>query len=238
MEHPAARTVLIILEGRTQVFNNPADLLSIVLGGTLGRSGRKRARRATRFLSGHKGFLSTSAIIGAAGVAWGIYDTLKNQDSTQPASGSPLPVPGGAAAAIPPIPAVPVAFEQVDPLARIIRLAVSAARADGQLNDQERAMILERARQAGLESIVEAELNQSRALADIVRGVTDPAIKNDLYVLAFAIVRADETVSGAERIYLAQLAHQLGLDPAAVQALEAETSVKIDAQSESDDPTT
>ena len=81
--------------------------------------------------------------------------------------------------------------------------------------------------------IVEAELAQTRSLSDIVRGVTDPAVKKDLYVLAFAIVRADETVSGAERIYLAQLAHQLGLDPAAVQAIEAETANKIDSQSDS-----
>ena len=43
-------------------------------------------------------------------------------------------------------------------------------------------------------------------------------------MLAFTIVRADETVTGAERIYLAQLAHQLGLDPAAVRAIETETA--------------
>ena len=79
-------------------------------------------------------------------------------------------------------------------------------------------MIIERAREAGLEAVVEAELAQTRPLSDIVRGVTDAAMKKDLYVLAFAIVRADETVSGAERIYLAQLAHQLGLDAAATQA--------------------
>ena len=39
-------------------------------------------------------------------------------------------------------------------------------------------------------------------------------------MLAFTIVRADETVSGAERIYLAQLAHQLGLDAATAARLE------------------
>jgi uncharacterized membrane protein YebE (DUF533 family) len=133
------------------------------------------------------------------------------------------------------VPGVPVAAaigDAIDPLARVIRLAVSAARADGQLTDQERAMIMDRAREAGLESIVEAELAQTRPLAEIVRGVTDPAVKKDLYILAFAIVRADETVSGAERIYLAQLAHQLGLDPAAVQSIETETANKIDAQPE------
>ena len=93
-------------------------------------------------------------------------------------------------------------------------------------------MITARASEVGLESIVEAELNQTRPLADIARGVTDPAIKKDLYVLAFAIVRADENVSGAERIYLAQLAHQLGLDAAAALAIETETASKIDSQPE------
>jgi uncharacterized membrane protein YebE (DUF533 family) len=217
------------------VLNNPADLLSIVLGGTLGRSGRKRARKATRFLTGHKGFLSTSAIIGAAGVAWGIYDTLKNQNQGAHAAGT---APGAAAPGVAPIsgtpvPPIPAAVEAaIDPVVRIIRLAVSAAKADGQLTDAERQMISERAREAGLESVVDAELAQSRPLAEIVRGVTDPAEKNDLYVLAFTIVRADENVSGAERIYLAQLAHQLGLDPAAAQKLEADTAAKIDAQPE------
>ena len=219
------------------MLNNVTDVLSVVLRGSLGRSGRKRARRATSFLTGHRGFLSTSALIGAAGVAWGIYDTLKAKDQsaimvpTVPEVPGVPGVPGvQGASAIPPIPA---AFEAaLDPVARIIRLAVSAAKADGTLSDQERAAILAHAREAGLESVVEAELAQTRQLADIVRGVTDPAIRKDLYVLAFAIVRADETVSGAERIYLAQLAHQLGLDPAAVQAIEAETSSKIDSQTE------
>ncbi len=225
------------------MLNNPADVLSVVLRGTLGRSGRKRARRATKFLTGHGGFLSASTMIAAAGVAWGIYDTLKNQNSPMAPGGATVPggstvplgsVPAGSTVpAVPTVPAMPAAFEAaLDPLARIIRLAVSAAKADGQLTDQERAMIMARAREAGLETAVEAELNQTRPLADIVRGVTDPAIKKDLYVLAFAIVRADENVSGAERIYLAQLAHQLGLDPAAVQAIENETASKIDSLSE------
>ena len=207
------------------MLNNPADVLSIVLSGTLGRSGRKRARRATRFLTGHKGFLSTSALIGMAGVAWGIYDTLKAQNNpTVPG------VPG--VQAVPPLPNVPPLPATVDPVVQVIQLAISAAKADGTLTEQERALILERARQAGLESLVEAELGQTRSLADIVRGITDDQMKKDLYVLAFTIVRADEAVSGAERIYLAQLAHRLGLDVAAVSSLEAETSKNIDSQPE------
>lgn len=226
------------------MLNNPADVLSIVLRGTLGRSGRKRARKATRFLTGNRGFLSTSALIGMAGVAWGIYDTLKGQDQETAipaaqgvqgaAQGTVVPPVPGAGYPVPPVPgSVPSAFEAaIDPVARVIRLAVSAAKADGTLSDPERALILERAREAGLEAAVEAELTQTRALADIVRGVSDPQVKKDLYVLAFTIVRADESVSGAERIYLAQLAHQLGLDAASVASLEADTAAKIDAEGE------
>jgi uncharacterized membrane protein YebE (DUF533 family) len=234
------------------VLNNPADVLSIVLRGTMGRSGRKRARKATKFLTGNKGFLSTSALIGMAGVAWGIYDTLKQQGTVPgvpevpgvPGVGSQGAVGsqavqgswGSQSSQVPPAPAVPpmpAAFEAaLDPVTRVIRLAVSAAKADGALTDQERALIIERAREAGLESVVETELAQTRPLADIVRGVTDAQLKKDLYVLAFTIVRADEALSGAERIYLAQLAHQLGLDAASVTSLEAETSTKIDQQPE------
>ena len=214
------------------MLNNVTDVLSVVLSGTLGRSGRKRARRATSFLTGHRGFLSTSALIGAAGVAWGIYDTLKNQNQNQAPGVPAVPaVPSVGGQQVPPIPS---AFDAAfDPVARIIRLAVSAARADGVLSEQERALILGRAREAGLEPVVEGELAQTRQLSDIVAGVTDPAMKKELYVLAFTIVRADETVSGAERIYLAQLAHKLGLDAAAAQALETETATKIDSQTES-----
>ena len=215
------------------MLNNVTDVLSVVLSGTLGRSGRKRARRASSFLTGHRGFLSASTLIGAAGVAWGIYDTLKakNQGAVPVVPGVPsVPYVPGAGASIPPIPAA--VDNALDPVSRIIRLAVSAAKADGTLSDQERGVILARAREAGLESVVEAELAQTRPLADIVRGVADPEMKQELYVLAFTIVRADESVSGAERIYLAQLAHQLGLDAGAVQVIENETSAKIDSQTE------
>jgi uncharacterized membrane protein YebE (DUF533 family) len=219
------------------VLNNPADVLSIVLRGTLGRAGRKRARRATRFLTGNRGFLGASGLIAAAGVAWGIYDTMKGNDA--PSYGASVPlvpqVPEVPRGTVPPVPgaAVPAAVESaLDPVARVIRLAVSAAKADGSLSEAERGMIMDHARQAGLEAAVEAELSQTRPLGDIVRGVTDPAMKKELYVLAFTIVRADDSVSGAERIYLAQLAHQLGLDAAAVATIENETAAQIDSQSE------
>ncbi len=192
------------------MFNNPADILSVVLRGAMGRSGRKRARRATNFLTGEGGFLTASSVLAAAGVAWGIYDGVKGQDVPQ--------LPRGAV--VPPIPVL-----------QMIRLAVSASRADGELSALEREQILSRARAAGLEAMLEPELAQtSRPLAEIVEGITDSAAGKEFYTLAFTIVRADEVVTGGERIYLAQLAHCLGLDPATVAAIEAETTAKIDAQ--------
>jgi uncharacterized membrane protein YebE (DUF533 family) len=199
---------------------NTTDILSIFLNGAIGSRGRKRARKAANFLSGHKGFLSASTILGAAGVAWGIYETLQNQGATG-ATGATTTVP-------PPLPADDRALPME--VLRVVRLAVSAARADGTLLPAERALILSHAREAGVESTVELELASPRPLSEIVSGIADDQRRRDLYVLAFTIVRADEHVSGAERVYLAQLAHQLGLDAATVAALEGETASKIDAQ--------
>ncbi len=226
------------------MFNNPADILSVVLRGAMGRSGRKRARRATKYITGNGGFLTASTVLAAAGVAWGIYDSVKGQNvpgvSASAAggrSGETLPklagVSGASEGGPPPIPVLPT--DLPSPVLQLIRLAVSASRADGELTAVERDAILARAQAAGLAAIIEPELAQtSRPLSEIVQGITDPAARKEFYTLAFTIVRADEVVTGAERIYLAQLAHRLGLDPAAVAVIEAETTAKIDAQADTE----
>ena len=201
---------------------NSSDLLSIFLQGAIGSKGRKSARKAARFLSGNSGFLTASTVLGAAGVAWGIYESLQNTGATG-ATGA-----GGGLLVPPPIPGEDRGFP--DDVLRVVRLAVSAARADGTLLPAERALILSHAREAGVESVVELELAAPRPLSEIVGGIVDDQRRRDLYVLAYTIVRADESVSGAERVYLAQLAYQLKLDAATVAALEADTAKKIDVQ--------
>jgi uncharacterized membrane protein YebE (DUF533 family) len=219
-----------------------SQILSLFVKGALGSRGRKRARRAARFLGGNKGFLTASTVLTAAGVAWGIYDSMKGSGATgavapppvTPATGGmPPPIPGAPPAAAATASPAATADDRGLPLEvlRVVRLAVSAARADGTLLPAERALILGHAREAGVESVVEDELASPRPLNEIVQGITDDQRKRDLYVLAFTIVRADESVSGAERVYLAQLAHQLGLDPATVTSLEEQTASSIDAQS-------
>jgi len=214
--------------------NDPTQLLSLFLNGALGRSGRKRAGKAARFVSGHRGLITASGLLTAAGVAWGIFDSLKQQQSV-PVAGTPAGSPAG----VPP--AVPQTAYATPPVMtgdgrmpievlRIIRLAVSAARADGTLSSEERALILEHAGKAGVAAEAEQELDHPHPMADIVRGVAETAARHDLYTLAFTIVRADETVSGSERIYLAQLAHQLGLDAATAARLEAAAVTAIDTE--------
>jgi len=202
------------------------DLVRGVLTGVMG--GRpKRSKKALRYLTGRRGGMLSNpqTLLTMAGVAWGIFETLQNQG---PATGSPGPQPAHVPS--PPLPDVQAAAGVPPDAMRMVRLSIAAASADGALSDADRSRIVEHARQAGAEHLIEHELQNRRPLQEIVAGVTDPAQRATLYVLAFGIIRADESVSGAERIFLAQLAHQLGLDPATVSKLEADASARIDSQ--------
>ncbi len=206
------------------------DILDGVIRGALG--GRRKRHRGTLgyLVGGPHSLLNARNLLAAAGVAWGLYEAARSTPASAPA---PLPAP---ATPLPPLPGatVPASAPATsgDGLLRLVRLTISAARADGNLSLEERGAILEQARRVGLESEVAAELQQPRPLAEIVGGVTDPALKADLYRLAFSIVRADEAVSGAERIYLAQLAARLGLEASATAAIEREAAAGIDARAE------
>ena len=85
------------------------------------------------------------------------------------------------------------------------------------------------ARTVGADQLVDYEMRNPRPLADIAAGVRDAKTREEMYAMAFAVVRADENVTGAERIYLAQLAHALGLDPATAARIEGVAAAGIDA---------
>ena len=227
-------------------------MIGSVISGALGGK-RKRRRGATKYLTGGRGsFLNGSTLLALAGVAWGLYETVANKGAASAQGGAgaapgpvpppavpstpaqagpgpvmPPPLPGVASPAVAssaaPVPDVP------DAVVRLVRLTISAARADGTLSPDEEAVIVEHARGVGAEAIVQRELKSSFTLAQIASGLTDQRQREELYTLAFAIVRGDEQVTGGERIYLAQLAHQLGLDVAATQRLEQEAAARIDA---------
>ena len=208
-------------------------LVESVLRGVLG-GGRKRSKNALSYLTGHGGgpFVNAGTLLTAAGVAWGIYETLQAQGSVaSTGSGGPAGGSQGSAAgvALPPLPNIGASDAVLDDATRMVRLAISAGHADGAMSESERTAIVQQATAAGAAETVSRELEQPRPLAEIVAGVTDPAQRATLYVLAYTILRADEQVTGAERIYLAQLAHLLGLEPSTVQTLEKDTAARIDA---------
>jgi uncharacterized membrane protein YebE (DUF533 family) len=195
-------------------------LIRGVIGSVLGRRGR-RSGRALRYLTGRRGALwsNPTVLLTVAGVAWGIVDALQTRASAvapQPSFVPPLP----GAASVPPL----ISSDAL----RMVRLAIAAARADGVVDTAERAAILEHARAAGAESVVAAELERPRPLAEIVAGVADEAERATLYGLAFGLLRGDEQPNGAERIFLATLAHLLGLDPGGAQAIEERLGQGID----------
>ena len=115
---------------------------------------------------------------------------------------------------------------------QVLRLTLAAARADGLLSPNEREAILSRAREVGAEAVIASELDAPRPLAEVVAGAADPQQKHDLYTLAFAIVRADESVTDAERVWLTGLAGHLGLDEATVEGLEQQAAARIAAAGE------
>ena len=213
-----------------------AKLLEGVLRGVLGGGRRKRGRRTMRYLTGPSlpglgrmggSLLSNpTVLLTAAGLAWGLIETVTSQG--QSGGAAPPPAAGRPPGSLPPLPVMGTgAPEQSDAL-RMVRLAISAAQADGGMGEPERAEIERVATEQGMSEVVAAELTRPTPLAGIVAGVTDPGQRATLYGLAFALVRADEQVNGAERIYLAQLAHLLGLDPQTVSKLEAAASAQID----------
>ena len=189
-------------------------LLGHVLNGALGS--RKKKHRKTRGWLGTSGspIRNAGTLLALGGAAWALYETWQReqqQKAAPPAGSAPPPPPA-----------------EVEPVLRYLRLAIAAARADGEISGNEREHLLAEARRAGLEEVARRELDSPRPLREVVAGVTDPAQRRDLYKLAFAIARADEGVSNAERLWLGQLTLLLELDPVEAARLEEEVASGID----------
>ena len=191
------------------------DIINGIVRGAL--SGRRKSwTRTSRAVHG-SGLVNAKTLLAAAGVAWGLFETWQGQQAAAPPAPAASALPEADEAGVP------------APVARLLRIMISAARADGELGPAERERILKEAREVGAEALVQQELEAPRPLGELVAGVSDPELQQQLYTLAFVIVRADENVTGGERIYLAQVANRLGLDPASVARLESEAAARIDA---------
>ena len=128
---------------------NPDFLIRGVLSSVLG-GGRKRSRRALRYLNGGGSIWShPTTLLTAAGVAWGIFETLQQRGDSR-VGGAPA---SAAPAGLPPLPGLPATDVDSEAL-RVVQLAISAANADGVMSEKERAAVLRQAQSAGVGEIV------------------------------------------------------------------------------------
>jgi uncharacterized membrane protein YebE (DUF533 family) len=209
------------------------SFLGPLLGAALGARPKYHRGAANFLFGGGSPFLGARGMLGLAGLATAAYYALRSNSGPAVSSAPPIVAEGTTVVrGAPPPPQTPPPLPEVvaNPgVQRILRLVISAARCDGVLGEQEQAAILAQAREIGAEALVDAELRRPLPLAQIVAGVTEPAEKEALYVLAYTIVRADQDVNGAERVFLVQLANLLALDAARAQAIEQETAARIAA---------
>jgi uncharacterized membrane protein YebE (DUF533 family) len=217
---------------------DPQQLLGQILGGNLGGSfgGKKRRGKGAGGLLGNMSATTKAQIgLGLLGVAWAAWDHYSKKGAAHGTAGptpthapppppveteapQPPPPPPPSAAARPPAPPQAPATVIADPrqqdMLLLVQAMIAAAAADGLIDDEERATILDRAREAGLDAettdFLRAELDEPKSLAAIVRA-TRPEIAPDVYAASCLAITLD---TEAERAWLDTLATRLGLEPA------------------------
>lgn len=214
---------------------DPQQLLGQILGGNMGGSfgGKKRRGKGAGGLLGNMSATTKAQIgVGLLGVAWAAWDHYSKKGAAPGGAGSAAPVaapPVPPAQAVPPPPPPPMASRPpvpppapttaiADPrqqdMLLLVQAMIAAAAADGLIDDEERATILGRARDAGLDAettdFLRAELDEPKSLAAIVRA-TRPEIAPDVYAASCLAITLD---TEAERAWLDTLATRLALEPA------------------------
>jgi uncharacterized membrane protein YebE (DUF533 family) len=109
--------------------------------------------------------------------------------------------------------------ERLDQTATLILAAmINAAKADGQVDQEELQRIVGKLRKAGAEAeamqFVMSELRKPMDLEGLIRDVPDQQVAVQLYAASLLAIEVD---TEAERQYLRRLAHGLGLDAGVVR---------------------
>jgi uncharacterized membrane protein YebE (DUF533 family) len=104
----------------------------------------------------------------------------------------------------------------------MLRAMIAAAKADGIVDREERAAVLEQLNAAGLSSaerdLLLADFDRPATPEDLARGVRDPMLAAQVYAAAFFAVG---DLDPAERAWLDRLGVALKLDAPARSAIEA-----------------
>jgi len=216
-------------------------LLTSLLGGVL-TSRPKKHSQLSRFLGAGSGSIfNPKTVLTAGALGWAAYEIWRSRSGHGP-SAAAQPVVAGTTvipttvipSAPPTVPSTPPPLppqgargDAIEPVRRLVGVLLGAARSDGQLGEVEYGHLLEVAREAGGELLVGEELRAPTPLEKLAAGIPEPHARQDLYRLAFSVVRCDEGVNAAERTWLARLSSALELDAGTVSGLEYEVTQGI-----------
>jgi uncharacterized membrane protein YebE (DUF533 family) len=218
---------------------DPERLLGQLMGDALSGQfgGRKKKSRHGAF-----GGLSTGTkaklglgLLGVAVAAYQHYQSTSGTGATPRAhagTGTPPPPPGATPPPPPGANAVAATVPPPPPLAAptparsehamlLLRAMITAADADGLIDADERAAILGRARDAGIDEETLEQLDMEiRAPLTLTQLAvrTPPELREEVYVAALVAITADTV---AERAFLDELAARIGLAAADRASLHA-----------------
>jgi len=196
------------------------QLLGQMLSGGFGRQRKRRSNRGFGLSTSTKTQLGVGAL-GLAVAAWEHFKGKSDAPGAQPALATarhslPPPLPPAFA----PAPAATNANDREADASHLIRSMIAAAHADGAIDAVERAAILERAMEAGLDAATQkflmGELRAPATLDQIV-AATPETLRMETYAAALIAISVD---TEAERAYLDRLAQALRLDAADRQRVQ------------------
>ena len=231
---------------------DPERLLGQMMGDALsGQLGGKRRKHKSGGLGGLLGGMSTGTKakvgLGLLGIAVAAYQHYQSQSDRppQPFAGGPPPPPGaghpppppgampppppGAAATLTALPIAAPTPARTEHAMLLLRAMITAADADGLIDDDERAAILGRARDAGFDEETLAQLDMEvRAPLTLAQLAvrTPPELREEVYVAALVAITAD---TDAERAFLDELAARIGLGAGDRTALHARFGIAAGA---------
>src|SRR5690554_5537208 len=178
------------------------DVKSLLGGGALGllvgsRRGRKLGGKALKY----------GALAGVGALAWKAWQNSRGAGGASPTEGEPVERLGGEA--------------RERRSLELLQAMIMAARADGHIDDQERALITQQIDALGadqeLHAWVERQLAAPLDAEALARQVDSPQAAREMYLISVAVV--DEQ-NAMERAWLDQLGRALALPGEVVTELE------------------
>ncbi|GHC31852.1 tellurite resistance TerB family protein [Aidingimonas halophila] len=186
--------------------NSGLDLKSLLGGGALGmligsKRGRKMGGKALKY----------GALAGVGVLAWKAWQNYQSNQGDDSREGQPLEKLQGQ--------------QQEQRSLEILQAMIMAARADGHIDDDERAQLTEQIDAMGaddeLHQWVEAQFQAPLDAKALAQQADSPQAAREMYLASVTIIDDDNPM---ERAWLDQLSSALGLDPQMAAELERQVS--------------